>query len=199
MAMLLVSGADAAAYSYKITVAASMPKGFAGEKLATTQPTNTKTTPCSTAKIDAVTFTVTYDAGKVVADLKDVYLILYNPGLGASPLYTIKRNALGTGPTLTAYATAALATAAAATDIYVKTTENPGTGSISETVLGGSIIVEGVASGTWQLVGIIADKATVDFDKPSTWAAWDVGTIVFGLPWTGTAAASTDTCASIVP
>jgi len=193
--MLAASG-PAAAYSYKMTVAVSMPSKTAGATVSTARPTNTKITPCSTATLDAVTFTVTYDAGKVLAtDLKDVYLILYNPD-DAGKFYTIKRGTLSAGPTLTARATAAAITAAAGTDIYIKAAENPGSGSISETVLGGYITVDGVTSGTWQLIGIIADNTTVNFDDPTTWSAWDVATIMFGKPWKG---ASGTTCAGIVP
>ena len=71
----------AAAYSYKMTTAITMPLGSAGASLATIQPTNTKFTPC---------------------------------------------------------------------------------------------------------IAIIADSTTVNFDAPNTWTAWDVATVVFSQPWTGT-------------
>jgi hypothetical protein len=197
LAMLLASGiGHAATYSYKISVAASFPTGTAGKTLASTQPVSTKLTPCSTAKIDAITFTVTYDAGNSVATLKDVYMILYNPDLGASPFYTFTRGALGSAPVLAARATPAALTAAKATDIYVKATENPGSGSITETVLGGYINVDGVTTGTWQMIAIIADNATVNFDDPTTWTAWDTATVIFGKPWKGAAGTA---CTSIVP
>jgi hypothetical protein len=197
LAMLLASGTAhaVAAYSYKISVVASFPTGTAGKTLAATQPVNTRLTPCSTGKIDAITFTLTYDAGKVLADLKDVYLILYNPD-NASPYYTIKRSLFGAGPVLTARATPAALTAAAATDIYVKVADNPGSGSITETVLGGYINLDSVTTGTWQMIGIIADNASVNFDDPTTWTAWDVATVIFGKPWKG---ASGTACTSIVP
>lgn len=196
MVILAFSEQALAAYSYKMTVAVTMPSKTAGATTSSARPTNTKITPCSTATLDAVTFTVTYDAGKVLGtDLKDVYLILYNPDDGGK-YYTIKRGSLSTGPSLTSRTTVAALDGAKATDIYVKAAENPGSGSISETVLGGYITVDGVTSGTWQLIGIIADSATVSFDDPTTWSAWDVATIIFGKPWKG---ASGTTCTNIVP
>ena len=180
----------AAAYSYKMTAAITMPLGSAGASLATTQPTNTKFTPCIANKLDAVTFTITYDAGKVAGtDLKDVYVILRSPSSVFYPegiLYTLTRNTLGGGITFTGRADAAALTAARATDIYLKVANNPGVGSITDTILASFIGVDGVITGTWQLIGIIADSATVNFDDPNTWAAWDVATVVFSQPWTGT-------------
>lgn len=195
--LAFAGAASAATYSYKMAVVASLPTGSAGATSVATRPTNTKMTPCSTAKPDAVAFTVTYDAGKVAADLKDVYLILYNPN-DAGPFYTLKKNTLVAGPSLTARADVAALNTNKATDIYVATTSNLGAGSTSENVLGSSIPVDGVTSGTWQLVGIIADKASVDFDDPSTWAAWDVATVVFGKPWKGAKAGAT-TCTDVIP
>jgi hypothetical protein len=194
-AMLLASGqVGAAAYAYKISVAATIPKGFAGEKPLSTQPSNTKFTPCSAAKLDGVTFTVTYDAGKLLSDMKDVYLILYNPdvnstvGINQGPFFTVRKYPLGNNQVLTPYLTVTdlndtTGTTAAKNDIYVKASENPGSGAISEPVFGGSIILEGVTSGTWQMVGIIADHLTINFNDPTTWAAWDVATIILGKPW----------------
>ena len=184
---------EASAYAYKITTVISMPKGSIGATLASTQPTNTKLTPCTASKIDAVTFTVTYDAGKLVADLKDVYFFLYHGD--TKTFYSIKRSALGgAGTVITSYATAALLTAAAATDIYVKAADNLGQGSYTETLLGSSVLVDGVATGTWQLIGIIAANATVNFNDPTTWLAWDVATVMFSQPWVGTVPLATATC-----
>ena len=197
LAILFAPGiVNAAAYGYKVSVVTSFPTGAAGKTLASTQPVGTKLSPCSTAKLDLITFTLTYDAGNSVATLRDFYLIFYNPDLGANPFYTITRNAFGTGPVLTPRATPAAITAAAATDIYVKTADNPGAGSLTETILGGFINLDGATTGTWQVVAIIADKATVNFDDPTTWVAWDVATVVFGKPWKGAAGT---TCTGIVP
>ena len=216
-ALLLASGqASAAAYAYKISVAASIPKGFAGEKPSAQQPSNTKFTPCSAAKIDAVTFTVTYDAGKISTDKKDVYLILYNPdvnstlGINQGPFFTVRKYPLGNNQVLTPYLTVTemndkTGTTAAKDDIYVKASENPGSGAIAEPVFGGSIILDGVTSGTWQMVGIIADNLTIDFNDPTTWAAWDVATIVVGKPWAANdilpvaPALSAAACNSMIP
>lgn len=184
-----VTSSAIAAYSYKMLATITMPNGSAGASLATTQPSNTKFTPCTAGKLDAVTFTITYDAGKVAGtDLKDVYVILRSPSSVFYPdgiLYTLTRNALGGGISFTGRANAAALTSAKATDIYLKTTDNPGIGSITDTIIASFISVDGVATGTWQLIGIIADSATVDFDNPSTWAAWDIATVVFSQPWTG--------------
>ncbi len=185
----LGTNSASAAYSYKMTVAIAMPKGSAGASLATTQPTSTKFTPCTAGKPDAVTFTVSYDAGKVAGtDLKDVYVILRSPSSVFYPdgiLYTLTKNTLGGGITFTGRANAAALTAAKATDIYLKVADNPGVGSITDTLLASFISVDGVVTGTWQLIGIIADSATVNFDDPNTWAAWDIATVVFSQPWTG--------------
>jgi hypothetical protein len=170
-----------AATTYSMKVVASMPKGSAGEKPASTLPTNTKISPCNDAtKVDWVAFTVTYNAG-TVAD-KDVYFILYNPE-STSKYYAILKPKM-TSPTLV-NVRATLAALDATNDIYVARGNNPG-GSQTEIILGSFIPVDGVDTGTWQLVGIVADSTTVDFDDITTWSAWDVATVIFNKPWKGT-------------
>jgi hypothetical protein len=190
LAMPFASGmANAAAYTYKISVVASFPTGSNGKTLAATQPVNTKFTPCTAAKLDAITFTLTYDAGKIVGtNMQDVYLFLYNPD-SPGKFYTFQRGVLGSSPVLTARADVAALDTNKATDIYVKAAQNPGSGAITETVLGGYINLEGVTTGTWQLVAIIADSTAVGltFDDPTTWSAWDSTTVIFGKPWIGAA------------
>lgn len=179
----IVSVEVAATYSMKIVV--SMPAGSEGGSLATTQPSNTKLSPCVDAtKVDAVTFTLTYNAGSP-AD-KDVYLFLFNPnasGTGTNyRFYAIKKGTLTSPVAVTNRLD--VPNLVAASDIYLPKASNPG-GVITETLLGGSIILDGAPSGTWQMVGIVADNTTVNFDDPSTWAAWDVGTLVIRKPWPG--------------
>lgn len=175
-----------AASSYSMKVVVSMPTGSAGASLSSTQPSNTKLSACSdAAKVDAVTFTLTYSAGSP-AD-KDVYMILFNPnadGTGSPKFYMIKKGILTSPATVTTRNN--VANIVAASDIYLAKASNTGS-SVTETLLGGSIIVDGAPSGTWQVVGIVADNTTVNFDDPLTWTAWDVGTFVLRKPWVGSA------------
>lgn len=187
-----------AAYSYKITVAVSYPKGSAAAAMGASRPTNTKTTPCSTATPDQVSVTLTFDAGKLVADRRDVYVILKSPD---NKLYTLSKSGFGSAPTITAQADLATLTSAKAdaTSIYLPIAANLGQGSQTEIIFGGFLNMETILTGTWQITGIIADAsaAAFDFEKPDSWAAWDVGTLVVGMPWTGVT--SNQTCASAIP
>jgi hypothetical protein len=173
----------AADYAYKVTMTLISPKGTAGEKLATSQPTSTKTSPCSDSKQDQVTISVTYDAGKTATEKRDLYLILQSPSGGLFPL---KKYPLGSSPTMSGPFTPATLIGSVASNIYLPAADNLGQGAQSETVLGGYINLESIATGTWQLAAIIANANTVDFDDPSSWAAWDVTTLMVGKPWTGT-------------
>ena len=190
-------------YAYKITVSATMPKGFAGATLLSTQPASTKFTPCSSATaLDGITFTVTYDAGKTSADKRDVYLILYNPEVDVTlpvadqfRFFTISKPRLAIGQSIQLNPYIDLSDMNSATlrpeDIYIKTADNPGIGAISEAVFGGNFILDNATSGTWQMVGIIAkDLSTsttpINFNDPKTWGAWDVATVVLGKPWVST-------------
>jgi hypothetical protein len=170
----------AADYAYKVTMTLTSPKGSAGEKLATTQPTSTKLAPCSDAKPDQVTITVTYDAGKTALEKRDLYLILQSPTGG---LFSMKKYPLGSS--LTGPYTPSTLVGSVAANIYLPAADNLGQGAQTDTVMGGYINLESIATGTWQLVGIIANSATVDFDDPSTWAAWDATTLMIGKPWAG--------------
>lgn len=184
-AMALFGGlvAPAAAYAYKVTMTLTAPKGSAGEKLATTQPASTKLAPCSDAKLDQVTFTVTYDAGKLTSDKRDLFIILYSP---ANELFAHKKYSLGSSPNLiTGPFTPSTLVGSVADNIYLAATENLGQGAQTDVLFGGYINLESVATGTWQLVAIIANSTTVDFDDPTTWAAWDATTLMVGKPWAG--------------
>jgi len=185
-------GAGASTYSMKVVV--SMPTGSAGSVVDTSKPANTKLTPCTAGKIDAITVTLTYNAGtagSTTSPVLDLYMILFYLGAdgtatGVSKIYAVSKGDLLTPYTVTSRDTTTLVS----TDIYLAAANNPG-GSITETFLGGSILLDGAATGTWQLIGIVADNTTVDFNDPTTWKAWDVGTFMIGLPWLGTLANAT--------
>lgn len=180
----LLSPSAWAAYAYKVTMTLTAPKGASGEKLASSQPTSTKMSPCSDAKPDQVTITVTYDAGKVSLEKRDLFLILQAPNGG---LYTLKKYPLGASPTISGPFTPATLVGSVSANVYLPAADNLGQGAQTDTVFGGYINLESISTGTWQLVGIIADLTTVDFDDPATWDAWDVTTLMVGKPWTGSA------------
>ncbi|MBK1717888.1 hypothetical protein [Thiocystis violacea] len=80
-----------AAYSYSMKITASKPKGSAADAVGKQKnlPTSTSYTPCTTDKLDALSFKMVYNAGKAYLDAtaptQDVYLFFYNPNaLGAS-------------------------------------------------------------------------------------------------------------------
>lgn len=180
--------------TYSMKVAVSMPTGTTGASLATTQPTNTKLSSCANTAVDAVTITLTYNAG-ATNTLKEVYVFFfntnYNPNFGAANrFYAIKKGSLATPVTFAAYNVLTSANSAT-NDIYLKASNNPG-GSITDILLGSSLGLEGAPVGTWQVVGIVAANSTIDFDNPSTWSAWDVGTFIIKKPWSNGAA--NDTC-----
>lgn len=177
--------------AYTMKVAVSFPKGSAGEKPLAKYPATTKTSPCDNAaqpSFNAATFTVTYDASnsKKVVD-RDVYLILTNPeGISLPKYFVLKKNNLGSNFTFTTHND--IREVSKTSDIYVPRSENLSTsGAQTESLLGGSISLQSVNSGVWQLVGIVADgnDSKVDFDDPRTWDAWDVATLVLRKPWNG--------------
>lgn len=182
--------------TYSMAIAVSMPKGSAAEKLATTQPTASKYTPCSPGKIDAITFTVSFNAG--VQD-KDVYLFFVSPWmLGAdassAQFYFLRRrniNSTGGGTAIELRNNVADVLARNTADIvYLPKLQNVG-GTLVDTVMGSYVTVDGVPQGTWQLVGIVADSTKMSFADPSTWSAWDVATVVIGKPF---GSSTNDTC-----
>jgi hypothetical protein len=184
LAMLLLGAfapqSWAADYAYKVTMTLTAPKGSAGEKLATTQPTSTKLTPCSDAKSDQVSINVTYDAGKTALEKRDLYLILHSP---TGDLFAMKKTSLGS--TLAGPFTSTTLVGSVVGNIYLTAADNLGQGAQTDAVLGGYINLESIATGTWQVVAILANSTTVDFDDPTTWAAWDVTTLMLGRPWAG--------------
>lgn len=187
----LVGVPAGAVAAYTIKVTASFPKGSAGEKPLAKYPTSTKTSPCDNSALptfNAATFTVTYDAtnSKKVVD-RDVYFILFNPeGVSLPKFFVLKKNNLGSNFTFTTRNN--VAEISKASDIFLPRLENLSTSAVqTEALLGGSISLQAVNSGIWQLIGIIADgnDPKLDFDDPRTWDAWDVATLVLRKPWNG--------------
>ncbi|WP_295400527.1 hypothetical protein [uncultured Thiocystis sp.] len=66
--------------------------------------------------------------------------------------------------------------------IYLTAWENLG-GAITDILLRSYVAFDGIQTGIWGLVGIIADNALVDFKDATTWTAWDVETFALGAPW----------------
>lgn len=210
LAFSLIADVQAAT---SIKVAVSFPANSAGAKIAKTLPSSTKISPCNdTTKLDAVTFTVTYDATNpasttaVPLPMLDLYLFFYNPDAvgGANKFYSVSKGLLGAGVAVTAYADAAAiqAAQAGATLVpYLAGTNNFNSASFTDTVFGSSVrfdaspggIGTGLNTGTWELIGILSDSA-VNFTDPVTWVAWDVATVMLGMPWKGTAATALETC-----
>jgi hypothetical protein len=180
-----LSAGAAATYIMKVTP--SMPKGSAGEKPLATQPVNTRFSPCNSALVDAVTFSLAYNAGSG-SDLLDVYMIFFNPngdGFFSPRFYVVSKSALTTGG-FALVPRNSLTDLDAQSDIYLPKEANPGV-AITETLFGSFVSIDGVPAGTWQLVGIVADRSTIDFDDPGTWAAWDAATVILRKPWIGSA------------
>jgi len=187
--------ATAASYKYVTTIATTTPAGSAGANLADGQPKSVKFSPCSSATaLDQITFSLKYDAGKLSAEKRDVYFMFYRPdafGTVFEPKYfVVVKRFPGASFQITSRPTVSDLNANKAEDIYVSATNNLG-GAISETILGGNIVLEGIPAGMWLALAIIADSATVDFDDPSTWLAWDAAPFLVRKPWQGL---SNDTC-----
>ena len=178
----------AADYAYKVTMTLVAPKGSAGEKLATNKPSTTKLSPCIDTLPDQVNVTITYDAGKTALERRDLYVILNSP---TGTLHPIKKFTLGSSPVIRGPFTPATLVGSVEDNIYLRSADNLGQGNQTETLFGGYISLESVGTGTWQVVSILANSATVDFEDPATWSAWDVATLIVGRPWAG---ASKNSC-----
>lgn len=190
--ILLLPSLAKAATAYSMKVVVTMPKGSQGEKPGTTMPSNTKISPCNTTTsggiVNSVSITITYNAGSPA--IMDIFLILFNPNNSDKFIAFGKQTFPSSLLVTTPYSDVADLTAAAIANtpecIYLSRSNNIG-GSITETVL--NLVLTGVAdvAGTWQVIGIVADYAEVNFDDPTTWKAWDVGTFMIKKPWLGTA------------
>lgn len=195
LALSLIADVEAAGTT-SIKVAVTFPTGSAGATVNKLLPSATKISACTdAAKIDALTFTVTYNAADPASTTAvplpplNLYVFLYNPDGGANKYYSVKKAALGTSVTVTPYATVAALTAGAVANPYLAGTDNFAVSGV-DSLFGSHIKIDGVLTGTWQLIGILANPASSpDFDNPATWAAWDVATVIFGMPWNSTGAA----------
>jgi hypothetical protein len=190
-----------APHKYSMKIVPTFPKGSAAEKLATTQPSNTKFTPCVEDKLDAVTFTLTYDAGNPAKPetMRDVYVLIFTPNAGTA--LDVKQYQVGVRQPLDSGWLAFQPidsindlTAAKDTMIYLPKAYNP-SGKVTENLVMANLSLDGVPKGTWQIVGIIADSSSpqLDFGDSGTWDAWDVATVVVGQPWL-TEVPEKDTC-----
>lgn len=176
--------------SYSVVLTITAPSGSAAASLKKTQPAGTKFSPCSSAdSLDQLTLTIKYDAGKIAENKRDLYVFFYRPeakGEKNDPAYfSVTKRRSATPYLITERYSISDLNTNRAIDAYVPAADNLG-GAITEVVLGGNSVLEGLASGTWQAIGIVADAATVDFDDPETWLAWDVATFVLRKPWMGT-------------
>lgn len=173
------------AYKYVVSVSITVPANSAGSIAAKdkTQPTSTRFSPCSSAS-DQLLFTVKYDAGKDASNLHNTYVIFHRD----DSFFPLVRRGLNnvTAPFFNAYAAPGSISSA---DAYTLAANNLG-GLKTENLLGGELPVEGLASGIWMVTAIVAPAATVNFDNPATWSAWDTATFMLGKPWTGTLNAS---------
>ena len=197
-----------APYKYSVTLSITKPKGSAAD-LATkdkTLPAGVNFSPCKASvaadvatntsavpNLDQLAFTIKYDAGKTTENLQNVYLIFSHPDTaliaGGKPYLALSvfRDKLTANAEFKSYATAAGIQAA---DTYAAASSNLGYAQ-TETVLGGNIPLEGLASGLWLLTAIVGGNGTpISFDDPSTWKAWDSVPFMLRKPWKGTTAAS---------
>jgi hypothetical protein len=202
--LLLPSLTKAATTTYSMKVIVTMPKGSEGEKPSATMPSNTKISPCipgATGKVNSISFAVTYNAGTVPD--KDVFILLFNPNL-SDKFLAFGKQTFPISTVVSPYSDVSALTAAvnsAANSgtsecIYLPRSSNAG-GSITETIM--NVVLTGAidVAGTWQVIGIVADGKTVDFDNPTTWEAWDVGTFMIKKPWFGSS--NNDCQVAVVP
>ena len=211
LASAFAGNSYAAGYNYSVTLGITTPKGSSAEiaskdktlpagvdfspcwaKVAATVDAAGKTIP-EKLNLDQLAFTIKYDAGKTTENLQNVYLIFSHPDTaliaGGKPYLALSvfRDKLTANAEFKSYATAAGIQAA---DTYAAASSNLGYAQ-TETVLGGNIPLEGLASGLWLLTAIVGGNGTpISFDDPSTWKAWDSVPFMLRKPWKGTTAAS---------
>lgn len=166
-----------------------MPKNAAGGTLAATDPVSTKYSPCNdTLKPDVLQISVTYDAfGKSKTTDRDVFLIFYNPENYPRYLLVSKPTIAINNRIFTSYTDIyALDSPVARQTAYLPREFNTA-GSGTEVLLGNTLGIDSVLAGTWQIIGVIADRKSdkFSFDDNATWDAWDVATVMFGRPWVG--------------
>lgn len=201
-----------AVYPYSVSLSVTKPKGSAAELALKNKalpvgvnfspcnpaiPADAKTNTSAVPNMDQLAFTIKYDAGKSDSDLQNVYLIFSHPDTGltkdAKPYLALVRNNLGNNIEFKAYATPAGTQGIQRTDTYAAANNNLGYAQ-TEVIFGGNIALEGLSSGLWLLTAIIADSATVNFDDPSTWSAWDTVPFMLRKPWRGDTAYTAAVC-----
>jgi len=187
---LAAAGSEAA---YTMRVAITSPKGSSGDKPPAKYPVTTRTLPCDGPGFDAITMTATYDATNASKQVdRDVYLMLFNPeAIGAPRFMVLKKQNIGS-PLVIRWRND-FSEIDPREDVYLPRGENLSTaGAVTEVLISSVISTQGATSGIWQLIGIVADgkSATLDFDDPATWDAWDVATVVLRKPWRGNVATS---------
>ncbi len=118
----------------------------------------------------------------------DLYFFIIDP---SGTFYTIHRtkNTVVNGVTVRAIADAASLVPASITtndieDGYLTSAQFI-EDKIDESIFSGPIRVDGYSlpQGMWRVVSLLADRTTVDFEDPATWAAWDATSFVLGTPW----------------
>ncbi len=175
-----------ATYAYSVSMTVAAPKGSAAETASKnkTLPTGIKFSTCDAAALDQFAFTLKYDAGKptvgtALSTLQNVYVIFHRD---AGQFFPLVRQPLNTtGAFFKVYPASG---SILATDTYTATADNLG-GVQTEVILGGNLTVHGLDSGVWLITAIVAPAATVNFDDPTTWSAWDTTPFMLRKPWKG--------------
>lgn len=188
----LATAQTAASYKYAVSITVSEPIGSASALTAAgpAKPSSTKWSPCTSATaLDQLNFTLKYDAGKTVTtgatttdSRHNIYVIFNKPEETTNGYFTLVKNSLVAA---SAYFVASnSASTIVNTNTYIAAADNLG-GLRTEILLGGNLRLEALPTGIWSVTAIVADSATVNFDDPATWDAWDVSTLVLGKPWKG--------------
>ncbi|MBB6561472.1 hypothetical protein HNP48_004165 [Acidovorax soli] len=180
------ASAQGTTYAYSVALTVTAPKGSASEAVSKnkTLPAGIKFSPCDASALDQLAFTIKYDAGKpgvgtTPSTLQNVYVIFNRDGGLFFPL--VRNPLMTTGAIFKVYPASGNIQAA---DTYTAVGDNLG-GAQTEVILGGNLTVHGLDSGVWLLTAIIAPAATVNFDDPRTWSAWDTVPFMLRKPWKG--------------
>lgn len=173
-------------YAYSVALTVAAPKGSASEAVSKnkTLPAGIKFSPCDATALDQFVFTIKYDAGKAgvgttPSTLQNVYVIFHREGSFVFPL--VRSPLITTGAIFKVYLTPGNIPT---TDAYTAVSDNLG-GAQTEVILGGNLTLHGLDSGVWFVTAIIAPAATVNFDDPRTWSAWDTAPFMLRKPWKG--------------
>lgn len=180
------ASAQGTTYAYSVALTVTAPKGSASEAVSKnkTLPAGIKFSPCDATALDQFAFTIKYDAGKpgvgtTPSTLQNVYLIFHRESGFVFPL--VRSPLITTGAIFKVYVGPGNIQT---TDAYIATADNLG-GAQTEVVLGGNLTLHGLDAGIWMVTAIIAPAATVNFDDPRTWSAWDTVPFMLRKPWKG--------------